>query len=60
MVAVFVAEITSVVEFFITSVFMGKVPLTEHGDTLKPGNVRKKGSGTINLGGTYETRIQIS
>lgn len=48
----FVEDITSVAEFFITAVLMGKVPLTEHGDTLKPGSVRRTGCGIINLGGT--------
>ena len=59
MVIVLVSEIASVLEFFITFVFMGKVPVTEHGDTLYPDNVCTTGSGTINVGGTNEAS-QIS
>ena len=47
--SVFVLFIITV-EFLVSAVYTGGVPLIEHTDSMKPGNVRKTGYGNVTLG----------
>ena len=47
---------TRVVEFFITAMCMGRVPVAEHRTTVRPGTARATAAGDNTFG---ETKIKI-
>ena len=44
------------VEFLVNAVYTGGVPLVEHTESLKPGNVRTTGCDNITFGRTIKSR----
>jgi len=54
--SVFVVFIITV-EFLVSAVYTGGVPLVEHSDSLKPGNVRATGYRNVTLGLTSKKEI---
>ena len=53
------AALTRVVEFLITSIYMGRVPLAVHNVSVAPNAARTTGAGDTTFGGTKTRMIRL-